>query len=606
MRGRIIKHVKLLARAVKLLYTIEKRYLLVLLLSAIITPVIPFIGIYWMARIVDGLILMADLSRVYVDVGIVIVSTAIVAVLAAYLEQQKNYYQSLFVQKEEMYFSQKAMQLDYADLEDPAVKELRERIRMESRAGYNTFYLCKFLGELTSNAVSSFSAVALSFDLFARSNINRFYTLTFFVCILMVIGANCIWNQKSNSKILKMYELLTPYNTMSDFYADYLNNYETGKDIRLYQLQDTILNAQLKQTRLESEIFIKAQKNAASYKIFSTLFSYAFTIYLNIYIVMCCIRGSISVGHIAQYVTCIDLLMNSIMNIIKQVQGLINNNQYLERYFEYLDRPISGIDLPQSQVLDSNEALEVEFRNVSFKYPNTDRMILRDLSFIIRPNQKIALVGLNGSGKTTIVKLLCRFYKPTEGSITLNGIDINDYPLTQYHQILSAVYQDFVLFSLKLGQVVATSMCYDPEYVYSSLLKANSNAVLENNPSGLESYLYRDYSDDGIEISGGEAQKIALARALYKNSKMMILDEPTSALDPIAEEQVFHSFVEVAKDRTVLLVSHRLSSCQFCDEILVLQDGELVQRGSHKLLVAETAGHYYKLWTAQAKYYKDE
>lgn len=245
----------------------------------------------------------------------------------------------------------------------------------------------------------------------------------------------------------------------------------------------------------------------------------------------------------------------------------------------------------------------MEFRDVSFCYPGTDRKVLDHVNLKFRIGEKLAIVGENGSGKSTFIKLLCRLYDPTEGEILLNGINIKKYNYKEYMSVFSVVFQDFKLFALPLGQNVAASTEYDADKVQECLKLAGFDVHSDRMKKGLDTWLYKDCDADGVNISGGEEQKIALARALYQNAAFLILDEPTAALDPIAEAEVYSSFNEIVGDRTAVYISHRLSSCRFCDEIVVFDRGRIVQQGTHEELVEQTNCKYYELWSAQAKYY---
>ena len=214
-------------------------------------------------------------------------------------------------------------------------------------------------------------------------------------------------------------------------------------------------------------------------------------------------------------------------------------------------------------------------------------------------------MGKNGSGKTTMIKLLCRLYDPSEGRITLNGIDIRSLRYQEYISLFSVVFQDYKLMAFSLGQNVASSMEYDEDKATASLETAGFGERLSQMSNRLETTLYKDFDEDGVEISGGEAQKIAIARALYKKAPFIILDEPTAALDPIAEAEVFQKFDQIADQKTAVYISHRLSSCRFCDEIMVFSEGQLVQRGTHEELLADKEGLYQELWNAQAGYYTE-
>ena len=217
----------------------------------------------------------------------------------------------------------------------------------------------------------------------------------------------------------------------------------------------------------------------------------------------------------------------------------------------------------------------------------------------------MAVVGMNGSGKTTMIKLLCRLYDPTEGEIMLNDIDIKKYDYDEYMSIFSVVFQDFKLLSFTLGQNVAASTEYDGVKTENCLNMAGFGDRLSDMQKGLETALYKDFEEDGVEISGGEAQKIAIARALYKDAPFIVLDEPTAALDPIAEYEIYSKFNEIVGNKTAIYISHRLSSCRFCNDIAVFHEGELIQRGSHDTLIADENGKYYELWNAQAQYYDE-
>lgn len=217
--------------------------------------------------------------------------------------------------------------------------------------------------------------------------------------------------------------------------------------------------------------------------------------------------------------------------------------------------------------------------------------------------KRLAIVGENGSGKTTFIKLLCRLYDPQEGQILLNGIDIRKYRYDDYRNIFSVVFQDFQLICQPLGANVAGSRGYDRDRVKQALEDAGFGERLGTLEKGLDTMLFRNLSEDGVDISGGEAQKIAIARALYKDAPFIILDEPTAALDPLAEAEIYSKFDEITGDKTAVYISHRLSSCKFCDEIVVFHEGMIVQRGTHESLLAEEKGKYYELWNAQAQYY---
>jgi ATP-binding cassette subfamily B protein len=210
---------------------------------------------------------------------------------------------------------------------------------------------------------------------------------------------------------------------------------------------------------------------------------------------------------------------------------------------------------------------------------------------------------MNGSGKTTMIKLLCRLYRPTEGRITLNGIDIEKYKYEEYISLFSTVFQDYRLFGFSLGQNVAAALNYDEQKVRDSLDKVGFGDRLSEFPQGINTCIYKDFEETGVNVSGGESQKIAIARALYKDAPFIVLDEPTAALDPVAEYEIYSRMDSIAMGKTTVFISHRLSSCRFCDDIAVFHNGRLIQRGNHDELCRDASGKYYELWNSQAQYY---
>ena len=276
--------------------------------------------------------------------------------------------------------------------------------------------------------------------------------------------------------------------------------------------------------------------------------------------------------------------------------------KYLINYANYLELPNEKYDgtLPIEKRLDND--YELEFKNVSFHYPNNQEMVLKNITAKIHVGHKMAIVGTNGSGKSTFIKLLCRLYDPTEGEILLNGIDIRKYDYDEYRQIFGVVFQDFQLFAFSVAQNVAAGTEYDVERVWKALGQAGLRERAQKMEKGIETVIYKQ-EDEGVEISGGEAQKLAIARALYKDAPVVILDEPTAALDPVSELEIYERFDEMVKEKTAIYISHRMSSCRFCENILVFEDGNIAQMGSHADLV-ERDGLYARLWRAQAQYYQ--
>ena len=332
------------------------------------------------------------------------------------------------------------------------------------------------------------------------------------------------------------------------------------------------------------------------------IFDLLFIAFQYFFIVGRALSGAMGIGNFVFYSQTITSFSDGVMGLANLSVDLSSNNRFIKDFLEYTNLPNkmrSGTKaVPNLKYSDCI----VEFVNVSFKYPNSEKYVLKNINISLPMDRITNIVGVNGSGKTTFIKLLCRLYDPTEGVIKLNGIDIREFDYDSYMRFFSIVFQDFKLFSFTLGQNVALSNSYDDSIVEKSLAEAGFESRLESLKDGLGTYLYKTFENDGVEISGGEAQKIAIARSLYKDAKIMIMDEPTAALDPIAEFDIFNRIQQIIQNRTVICISHRLSSCRICDRILVFLDGEIAQDGSHKELV-NVEGPYKELWNAQAQYY---
>jgi ABC-type multidrug transport system fused ATPase/permease subunit len=274
----------------------------------------------------------------------------------------------------------------------------------------------------------------------------------------------------------------------------------------------------------------------------------------------------------------------------------------------YIKPLVSLMEIKAEQDIGAKEEFvgsinEIEFRNVSFAYPHTDILVLDQVSFKINHGEKISLVGLNGAGKTTLIKLLCRLYKPNEGEIIVNGKNINDYDLASYIKAISAVFQDFKLFAWTIAENISNDNQHQEE-AYKTANKVGLKNKIDALPEGINTLYSKIYDEKGVDLSGGESQKVAIARALYKDASLVILDEPTSALDPLAEADIYANFNSLVEDKTAIYISHRMSSSVFCDKVLVIDKGKVSDFDTHEHLMEKRDSLYYKLFATQAKNYQ--
>ena len=600
---KLSEHFEIAKKSIRLLFSLSGEYTVCLMLHAVITAALPYVPIAFSAQLVDALYEGKSVEilafYVFLTVGIVF----ILKLLDTYLSARMSVSMDALYRNEEWRYSEKAMQMAYESIEDRDVEVLCARIKMESQTGYNLWHLYTGLENTIHHVMKIILSLSLFLSLFFLDSVSGLMKFAFAGGILLTIMCGIITVRKTEEMNARLFEANVDLNVIGGKYYNYLEDYNSGKDIRIYDMTDGLLDY-IKNILLElGEREKKKDIKTACIKLVDIAANHLLRFGIYMILLAVVFAGNISVGLIARYVSSVLLLLSAVSGVVSDIQKTLVNNKYLKRYFSYFDIPNHMYQGSLTVEKRDDNEYDIEFRDVSFRYPHTDAYALRHVNLKFRVGEKLAVVGKNGSGKTTFIKLMCRLYDPTEGEILLNGVNIKKYDYDEYISIFSVVFQDFRLFSFSLGQNVAANSEYDEELVRRCLIQAGLEERLSTMPAGTETYLYRDFDKDGIEISGGEAQKIALARALYKDAPFIILDEPTAALDPVSEYEVYSRFNHLAGDKTAIYISHRLASCRFCDKIAVFDGGQVVQIGSHNALLAQEKGRYYELWQAQAQYY---
>ena len=587
------------------------------ILCSIVKALSPYATIWLSAQLINEL---ASLRRPEVLgkwVLLIITVTAIMGLLKATLERWKNVNDELFYKQYSILYAEKFLSMDYADCDKQETRDLFTQILQSANwAGWGFTYLKIYISDGVEGITGILGAIALTISLFTLKVPESAGRLTilnhplFIVGILLLIlgvtflepvlgnKANSIWGELAEDSRFGN-------RLFSHFGFIELGNKEKDMDRRMYRQIDLAehYSTSVNMFGVGSR-FAKLQQTTVG---FSRGLSSAITAILSgvVYVFVClkALGGAFGIGSVTQYVSAVTTLSGNAARLLDTVNHMRTNAGFLKTIYEFLDIPNSMYQGSLTTEKRADRKYEVEFKDVSFKYPGSDIWALHHVNMKFKVGQRLAIVGENGSGKTTFIKLLCRLYDPQEGKILLNGIDIRKYKYDDYMNIFSIVFQDFELISQPLGNNVAGSVEYDRERAHKALIDAGFGERLAKMKKGLDTMLYKELSEDGVDISGGEAQKIAIARALYKDAPFIILDEPTAALDPIAEAEIYGKFDEIVGDKTAIYISHRLSSCKFCDEIAVFHDGAVIQQGSHANLVSDTNGKYYELWNAQAQYY---
>lgn len=388
------------------------------------------------------------------------------------------------------------------------------------------------------------------------------------------------------------------------------NEVSAGKDIRIYQLQHWLTSKYKKANEKYQSLVAKERIRYFANDLIGLVLQLFRDIICYGYLILLLKNGQLLVSDFVLYiglVTSFAAYFNEITANITEVERCQKMTDYFREILDIKNRNHYG----DGKKLDSDEAtFEIEFSHVTFSYQSCDdkeeKKVLDNVSFTMKKGEKIALVGINGAGKTTIVKLICGFYKPTSGNIYINGIDINDLDIDDYYSYLAVVFQDAFTFSFTIAENVTCEIedKYNKEKCINALKKSGLWEKIEKLQKQEDTYLNKDIEEDGIQLSGGELQKLMLARALYKDCKLLLLDEPTAALDAIAENKMYEKYEEVISGKTALFISHRLASTRFCNKILFLENGKITEEGTHDELMTLDR-EYAHMFNVQSQYYKE-
>ena len=421
--------------------------------------------------------------------------------------------------------------------------------------------------------------------------------------ILTVIAANTLIARRSAKLGYEYTTAMTRLSRRFNYIFRTMVDFKVGKDVRINGA-DSWLKSKFEK---ESEEYIRdhraQQRRLLGINTLSDIIGIIQTVVMYGYCGYLAISGGITVGSFTVFLGALTAFTGTFHEFVKRFPALGLLSKYIDDYREFLRcAEHEGKELETSDISALPEHCDIEFVNVSFKYPDTDRYVLKNINIKIKAGERLSIVGYNGAGKSTFIKLLCRFYKPTEGKILLGGVDISTYPLPEYRRRLAVVFQDYQLFYMSVRYNIVLNLEEDPERVRKALAESGILEKIEGLENGIDTSYGRILYYHSRDFSGGETQKIACARAYYRDSPIVILDEPTSALDPVAETQLYGRFNEIIGDKTAVYISHRLASVKFCDSIAVFADGELVERGTHAELMKKN-GIYADMFTKQAHSY---
>ena len=605
-----MKKIKTVFSAFKEMHRLEKRLLPTSIVVAIVTAVMPFINIWFTSKIIDLLDVGTSMSDLAVYIGLAVGINAVLFFINYFLGDIYFMFRSLMYNKELQNISAKLFKAEYQKLESSDFKELIHKHSEAQDRVFSSFVQFSWMmRDFISGAVTLIISVIIIIPLlkigFTKTGDTYFespvFLLTIFGAIAIMAVIILIVATQMNKAWFKAGDEYSRLDRIFYYFLNIFSDYNTGKEIRLYKEQNLIEHTATDKLLTDGEKLLKkASLHTAKSSSFVAILGalVGFGIYL--FIGVKGLYGLFGIGSLVLYCGSFMQIINGIMKMAVTFGKTAEMVPLVNYYFDIVN---TKDDMTYgAKELDLSDKFEIEFKNVSFKYPNMESYALKNINIKINNGEHLAVVGRNGSGKTTFIKLMCRLYDVTDGEILINGINIKEYSKESIISLYSVVFQDFKIFSTTLAQNISTNEEYDKERLYDALDKANIKDRVLKMENKECTYLYKDLDKAGVEISGGEAQKLALARALYEDAPIVILDEPTAALDPIAEHEIYNRFNSFVENKTAIYISHRLSSCVFCDKIAVFDKSKLVESGTHQELL--TAGEkYFELWNAQAKYY---
>lgn len=381
-----------------------------------------------------------------------------------------------------------------------------------------------------------------------------------------------------------------------------------GKDIRLYSLIDVLESYSNELINQFKVISTSVSKKNIQMDTAVAILNIMRDVVVFSYISYLLLNNQIDASQFFLYTTGTTSLVVILQESMKQISSIKKESNRFSHFINLMEEEKTVekdiLDIDDINKIVTSDSITIDIVNVSFKYPNSEKNILNNLNLRIKSGEKMALVGENGSGKTTLIKLLCKFYRPDSGNIYINGIDINLIPEDIYWEMIGVVFQDAMVFPFSIRDNITLEENIDEDRLNKAINDSKIEGIMDRLSKGMDTVLLRILDDDGLDISGGQRQRLYLARALYKDSRFLMLDEPTAALDPLAESELYQQYDSLSKGKTSLYISHRLASTKFCDRVAFLRDGKIVELGTHDELM-DLEGEYKSLFDIQAKYYRE-
>jgi len=492
----------------------------------------------------------------------------------------------------------KTLGMEYEALETP---EMLDRLQKAKRATAGDWQGVQ--GMMTYMQVMGVQIISVTIAVAIMTTFNPWII---FIIVVLSFAQFLFFDYIRKKDKKEMWDAMMPHWRKLEYMENVTTDFSYAKDIRLFGMQKYLAKKQINVYDEELRHWIKSRQ----YWIYNTIFAHGISLLRQLiiigWLVYSVVFNGLSIGNFTLYTASAAAFSNAINEILQALSALRERSAHTDDYRSFMDIP-SADDKAQTIPIPPADKYTFEFKNVSFKYRGQEKYALKNVNLTLHAGEKLAVVGLNGAGKSTFIKLLLRLYDVTEGCILMNGTDIRKFDRKEYYELFAPAFQDVMVFAFPVAENVSMKEPFNTDKAEAEkmLRLAGLGDKLDKLEKGVDTELLKVLYDDGVDLSGGEKQKLALARALYKKSKIIVLDEPTAALDALAEFRLYQSFNELVGDRTAVYISHRLSSTRFCDRVAMFKDGEMVEIGTHDSLM-EADGAYADMFRVQAQYYVED
>lgn len=564
-------------------------------LYSILYAVSPFIWVYIPKFLIDELLGGKRPDIIVRILGLGLIIASVIGFLVEYLQGKFRMKMNVIRYNFIHMLSEKSMTMDFLYTEDPdTLNDINIALDTVQNPMSGVGIIILKLFSILGSIIGFFGFVTIIFRL--SPVILMILILTVLLSYLIMVKAKQYERSRKDDLYKEKRESIYSSSTLSDF--------QFGKDIRVYGLKNILFSKKVGSDKRLLEITKEIQNQIFKSSTLDGILFFIRESVIYSYLIYKVIYGNLSISDFVMYSVAMNSFAIWMDTTMKDISIIKIQSLYIGDFREFLNKKepeevLSPINIPNT------EKYKIEFDNISFKYPNSERYIFKDFSLVINPGERLAIVGINGAGKTTLVKLLTGLYSPNAGEIRVNGININKFNKEEYLDLLSVVFQDIKIFPFNIRENISFSNTFDKIKLNESIEQSGLKDKIQSLEKGVETNMLKILDEEGIELSGGENQKLAIARALYKNGKILIMDEPTASLDALAENRLYESFDKLISGKTAIYISHRLSSTRFCDKIAFIENGQLQEYGTHDELM-KLDSLYANMFNIQSRYYKED